>query len=374
MRIADLWTPAALVDLDRLERNAARMAERAHRLGVRLRPHVKTHKTLEAARLQVRGHFGGITVSTLAEASFFAAGGFSDITWAVPVAPAKLRDAAELAPKVGRLSLVVEHPEAAAAVEACARERGIRLALFLEVDCGGARTGVDPSRPESVALAAGIAGSPHLNFRGILTHAGQSYSCRDAAAIRAVAEHERDVMVAFAARLRSAGVRVDEITVGSTPTVAFAADLRGVTEVRPGNYAFYDATQAAIGSCRLGDVAFTVLVRVIACHPERRQLVTDGGALALSKDAGPVQVDAECGFGVVLDVSGEPLPGWRVVSLSQEHGILRSSEPFAPCPLAIGTPLRIIPNHSCLAAALFERYAVVRGDEVMGEWRPVRGW
>ncbi len=374
MRIEDLRTPAALVELHVLERNAARMAERAHRLGVRLRPHVKTHKTLEAARLQVRGHFGGITVSTLAEASFFAAGGFRDITYAVPIAPSRLSEAAALATGIDRLSLLVDDPDAAAAAEACARERGLRLSLFLEVDCGGGRTGVDPSRDEGVAFAARLAASPHLDFRGILTHAGQAYGCRDAAEIRAVAAQERDVTVSFAGRLRAAGVRVDEVSVGSTPTLAVAEDLAGVTEARPGNYAFFDATQAAIGSCTLDDVAFTVLVRVIGRHPERRELIVDGGALALSKDPGPVHLNPECGFGVVLDATGKHLAGWRVVSLSQEHGVLRSAEHFAPAAFPIGSLLRIVPNHSCLAAALFEAYAVVRSDEVVDEWRPARGW
>ena len=374
MRVQDLRTPAALVDLDRLERNAARMAERMARLGVRLRPHVKTHKTLEAARLQVRGHFGGVTVSTLAEAAFFAAGGFRDLTYAVPIAPAKLGEAADLAGKVERLSLLVEHPAAAASVEAAARERGRRLSVLLEVDCGGRRSGVDPSREESAALAARLAGSPHLELRGLLTHAGQAYRCRNPREIAAVAERERATLVAFAERLRAAGIPVPEVSVGSTPTMAVADDLSGATEARPGNYAFFDATQAAIGACAIADVAFTVLVSVIARHPERCELVVDGGALALSKDPGPTHVDPECGYGVVLDAAGTPLRGWRVASLSQEHGVLRGNVPSSAEEWPIGSTLRIVPNHSCLAAALFDRYAVVRRTEVVDEWRPVRGW
>jgi D-serine deaminase-like pyridoxal phosphate-dependent protein len=374
VRIEELRTPAALVDLDVLDRNAARMGQRAKRLGVRLRPHVKTHKTLEAARLQVRGQFGGITVSTLAEAGFFAAGGFADITYAVPIAPAKLGEAADLAEGGTRLSLLVDHPDAAAAVEACARERRRRLAVFLEIDCGGGRSGVDPALAESAAFAARLGASPDLDFRGILTHAGQAYRCRDASEVRVVAAHERDVMVGFASRLRVQGVPVAEVSVGSTPTLAVGDDLAGVTEARPGNYAFFDATQAAIGSCTLADVAFTVLVSVIGVHPERRELVVDGGALALSKDPGPTHVDAGCGFGVVLGPGGVPLTGWRVVSLTQEHGVLRAPSEGEATAHPIGALLRIVPNHACLAAALFDRYRILRGGEVVDEWRPARGW
>ena len=144
MRVEDLGTPAALVDLDVVERNAARMSERASRLGVRLRPHVKTHKTIEAARLQVRGQFGGITVSTLAEAAFFAAGGFRDITYAVPIAPAKLEAAAQLSRRVDRLGVLLDDPGVADAVETCVCENGTRLSVFLKVDSGGRRAGVGP--------------------------------------------------------------------------------------------------------------------------------------------------------------------------------------------------------------------------------------
>jgi D-serine deaminase-like pyridoxal phosphate-dependent protein len=374
MGVGELRTPAAMVDLEVLERNADRMAKRAARLGVMLRPHVKTHKTLEAARIQVRGHSGGIAVSTLAEAEFFAAGGFRDITYAVPIAPAKLAEAIALATRLDRFSLLVDHPEAAAALEAFAREHGLRVSLFLKVDCGAHRAGVDPERDESAALAARLAASPYLDFRGILTHAGQAYRCHDAIEIRGVAAHERDVMVAFAERLRADGIRVDEVSIGSTPTAAVVDGLAGVTELRPGNYVFFDAFQAAIGSCSLTDVAFTVVVRVIGQYIERQELLVDGGALALSKDPGPVHIDPGCGFGVVLTVTGERLPGWRVVSLSQEHGIVRSAAPFSPGAFPIDSLLRIIPNHSCLAAAMFDRYAVMRGGEVIDEWHPVRGW
>jgi len=374
MRVEDLGTPAALVDLEVVERNASRMSEKASSLGVRLRPHVKTHKTIEAARLQVGGHFGGITVSTLAEAAFFAAGGFRDITYAVPIVPAKLAAAARLSQQLDRISVLLDDPAAADAVEVCAREHGIRFSVFLKVDCGGRRAGVDPERDGTVALAGRLAASPHIDFRGILTHAGQSYRCRGRDEIRAVAAHERDVMVVLAARLRDAGVPVEEVSIGSTPTLAVAEDLAGITEVRPGNYVFFDATQVAIGSCALEDVAFTVLVRVIGRYPRRRELLVDGGALALSKDPGPLHVVPECGFGIVLDVRGVPIEHLRVVSLSQEHGVVRSARDLRPGEFPIGSLLRVVPNHSCLAAALFDRYAVLRGADVVGEWHPVRGW
>ncbi len=245
MRVGDLRTPAALVDIDALERNAARMGATAARLGVRLRPHVKTHKTLEAARIQVRGQFGGITVSTLAEAAFFAAGGFSDITYAVPVAPAKVAEAAEIASGLSRLNLLVDHTDAAAAVETCARDRGLRS---VGVPQGGLR--LPPRRRRSGTDARASRSQPAWRPRRTSIFAAFSptpasrTTARASDEIRPIAAHERDVMTAFAGRLRAAGVRVEEVSVGSTPTLAVAGDLGGVTEVRPGNYAFFDATQS----------------------------------------------------------------------------------------------------------------------------------
>ena len=369
-----LPTPCALVDLDRLERNATAMSERARRLGVRLRPHVKTHKCFEAARLQTAGDFGGITVSTLAEARAFAAAGFRDITWAVPVALDRLDDCADLARRTEHLRVLVDHPLAVSGLEAFAAAQGLRFEVLLEVDCGHHRSGVDPDDPASFQLAASIGASPHLALAGILTHAGQSYRCRSRAEAAEVARHERDVMAAFAGRLRAAGISVGEVSVGSTPTVMAAEDLSGVTEVRPGNYLFFDAFQAAIGSCRLDEVAFSVLATVLGAYPERRKLVVNAGALALSKDPGPIHVDPSCGFGVVVDPGDQhPIAGLRVVSLSQEHGVLRCNRPLEPS-WQPGSRLRILPNHACLAAACFDRFHVVRGSEVVNEWRPARGW
>ena len=148
--------------------------------------------------------------------------------------------------------------------------------------------------------------------------------------------------------------------------------LDGIDEVRPGNYAFFDVFQAAIGSCALSDVAFSVLATVVSVHPDEQRAVIDAGALALSKDPGPTHVDPDCGFGRIVAVEDQhPLPGLRLTSFSQEHGEIRGPGTAALRP---GIRLRILPNHSCLSAACFESFHVVRGTEIIDEWRPFRGW
>jgi D-serine deaminase-like pyridoxal phosphate-dependent protein len=234
---------------------------------------------------------------------------------------------------------------------------------------------VDPSREESVSLAAELAGSPHVDFRGLLTHAGHSYDARNAGEILEVARQEREAVVGFAGKLRRAGIEVPEISVGSTPTMSLAENLDGVTEARPGNYVFHDRFQAAIGSCRLSDAAFSILVTVVGKYPDENRLIIDAGALAFSKDPGPTHVDPQCGYGAFFSADGSrEFPELRLVSLSQEHGKVLGARPLDFELFPIGCRLRVIPNHACLAAALFDRYHVLRGREVVDEWKPVRGW
>jgi D-serine deaminase-like pyridoxal phosphate-dependent protein len=224
-------------------------------------------------------------------------------------------------------------------------------------------------------LAQKLASSPHVDFRGILTHAGHSYACRNPAEIRKVAEQERGEMVGFASKLAQAGVDVREVSVGSTPTMSLVENLEGVTEARPGNYVFHDRFQAAIGSCDPSDTAFSILVTVIGAYSKRNQLLIDAGGLSFSKDAGPNHVDAECGYGTFYSADGnQTYPNLHLFSISQEVGKVAGKRPIDPDDFPIGTRFRIIPNHSCLAAALHDCYHVVRKGKVVDEWRPARGW
>ena len=366
MKISEIPTPSLLLDLDVLERNLSRMAGRAASLGVALRPHVKTHKCLEVAGLQRELGAAGITVSTLYEARVFAEHGFTDLTWAFPVILSRREEIRQLAERV-TLRLVVDSEEAVRGLE----DLGLPLHVWLKVDCGYHRAGVDPEAPASLELARRIAGSYSLTFDGILTHSGHAYHGRTRDEVVAAAEEERRVMAGFAERLRAAGVPVPGVSVGSTPAMSVVERLDGVTEARPGNYAFYDFMQVGLGSCGIGDCAVTVLASVVSSRQGTRPgdagCVIDAGALALSKDRGLDWTEPPTLGEVFADYAAGLLsPIARLTSLSQEHGILSRRRP-------VGTRVRILPNHSCLTAACFDEYVVVRGDEVVDRWKIWRG-
>ena len=368
----ELPTPALVVDVDRLEANLGRMAGRCAALGVSLRPHVKTHKCVEIAGRQralgppaPRDGEAGITVSTLEEARVFAEHGFRDLTWAFPVIPDRLPEAVEIAGRA-TLRLLVDSPEGFEAVEAT----GHPFHVWLEVDPGHHRSGVDPKGEPAVALARAIAGSERLAFDGLLSHAGQAYAARSRSGAARAAEEERAAMAGLAERLRAEGIEVPGVSVGSTPGMAAARRLDGVTEARPGNYAYHDYTQVAIGSCIPAECALTVLSTVVSCQPGASHAVCDAGALALSKDPGPTRTEGgePATWGEVYDdyPGGTLHRGLRLASLSQEHGVLSA-------PVPVGTRLRILPNHSCLAAACFDRLHAASGDRVIGIWTVHRG-
>ncbi len=367
-------TPALLLDLARVRRNAERMSERARRMFVRLRPHIKTHKCIEVARMQTAGHDGAITVSTLAEARAFARHGFSDITYAVPIERGKFADAIEISQLGGiKLNLLTDDADTVRDLDKAAGQGGVKLDVFLKIDCGTHRVGVEPGRPEAVEIPWLISDSANLRFAGILTHAGHSYDVRSREAILEVARHERDVMVEHAERLRGEGIEVPTVSVGSTPTMSTVDHLDGVDEIRPGNYIFFDAFQATLGSCGFEDTALTVLASVIHRDPVRRRLVVDAGAIALSKDRGPVGLDPGCGYGRVLDIDGNET-GMRVTGLSQEHGEIDASADAMFDWFKVGDRVRILANHSCLTAAQHSHYNVVENGEIVDRWEIHRGW
>lgn len=373
MQLETIKTPSLIVDFERMKRNAASVTARAKVLNVNLRPHVKTHRCAEIARLQTENNFGGIMVSTLSEARFFANNGFLDITYGVPIERGKFAEAIQLSKNIEKFAVLTDDAETVEELNDAAKHENAKINVFLKVDVGYHRCGVEPHTNEAFKIPRKIADSSNLDFAGILTHAGHSYHAGTPEKLLAVAHEERDKMRELAKELRAKGLEVPTVSIGSTPTFSAIDNLEGVTEFRAGNYIFFDAFQATLGSCRFEDCALTVLAAVVHKDSVRQKIVVDAGAVALSKDRGAVEFDADCGYGRVYDLDGNDL-NLRVGSLSQEHGEIYVEDEKIFNNLKVGSRVRILANHSCLTALQHSHYHILDDGKIAARWEINRGW
>lgn len=373
MQLKDIETPALVVDRSRLVRNIDRMRDRLAGLGVPLRPHVKTAKSVDVVRLAVEGQPGGITVSTLREAEHFLDHGFTDILYAVGIVPSKLPHVAAMQRLGADLTIILDSVEMAEAVARGAEALGTIFPVLIEVDTDGGRAGVAAGDARRLVEIGGILhAAPGTGLRGVMTHAGLSYNCRSLEAIRAHSEQERSRAVAAAEALRAAGLPAPVVSVGSTPGALFAERLDGVSEVRAGVYMFQDLVMADLGVCAEEEIALSVLATVIGHRRDLGYLLVDAGGLALSKDAGPAREKPS--YGSLWDAATGHSLGLTIASTNQEHGLVPAGDAdFERLP--IGTLVRIAPNHACMTAAAHERYHVVEGAaEVLAVWPRCNGW
>lgn len=383
MILADLDTPCLLVEQRRLSANLRRMQARAEAQGVALRPHLKTHKSVALARRQVEGGARGVTVAKPGEAEVFAEAGFDDIRLAYCVfGTAKWARLHRLMARGVRVSFCLDTVEGARAASAFFAERGAEAEVLTEVDTGHGRCGVAWDNPDAPDLARAVRDLPGLRLAGLLTHGGQGYvgpaegETKHAALVRTMTE-ERDRLLALAVRLHEAGLLDPdaELSVGSTPTMsvfenAEATSAGGVpfriTEIRPGNYAFHDQEQVALGAAKLGDCALTVYATVVSKQPDERggsHLFLDAGKKVLTSDTG---YGTE-GYGVLLYDPDRmrPLPHADLFALSEEHGWVRVP---GAATLDVGDRVRVVPNHACVVVNTQDELVVVDGEQVVARW------
>src|ERR1700730_1938532 len=375
--LGELETPCLILDADRMDRNIARLRGRLDGFDVSLRPHLKTAKSVEVARRVMSSPAGPATVSTLREATQFAAVGVRDIIYAVGIAPSKLARVLELRAEGVDLAVLLDTVEQAEAVAAASLKAGVRIPALIEIDCDGHRSGV-LSTNRSRLVEIGRALERGAELRGVLTHAGGSYTARGVDALRRCAEAERAGVVDAANILRELGLPCPVVSVGSTPTAHNATNLTGVTEVRAGVFVFFDLVMAGIGICRTEDIALSVLATVIGHQREKGWVLIDAGWMAMSQDRGTSKQVVDQGYGVVCDIVGNAYGDLIVADANQEHGIvtIRPGSNGVLPGLAIGDRVRILPNHACSTGAQHRSYHVVRGasEVVEAVWPRVAGW
>jgi D-serine deaminase-like pyridoxal phosphate-dependent protein len=350
--VPDLDTPSLLIDLDPLERNVAEMQEVADASGVRLRPHTKTHKCPDIARMQLDAGAAGITVAKLGEAEVMANAGVDDILVAYPLVGerklARLRALAERA----SVRVATDSVEIAEGLGRVGRDLGRDVPLLVEVDTGLHRVG-RPAGAPTVELVKELARVPGIEVLGLLTHAGHAYRSTSAEELRAVAEREGLDLVETAERCAAEGIELRVISVGSTPTARIVAGIAGVTEIRPGTYVFNDVQQMRLGVATEATCAARVLTTVVA-HPTEERFVLDAGTKAFTSDGG----------------DGPPFPGRGVVVgrpelvldfMNEEHAVGHRT---GADNVRIGDRLEVIPLHVCSTVNMFDEAVGVRDGEV----------
>lgn len=353
---AELDTPALLVDRERLSANIRRYAAISEQTGVRLRPHSKTHKTLEIADLQLRAGAGGITTAKLGEAEVFAHAGVTDIFVAYPIIGVeKARRAARLAGEC-HLIVGVESAYGIRQLSAAASEAGTTLFVRVEINSGLNRTGVEADKAE--ALCRQVLESPGLQLDGLFTFRGAHFPGYDSRSPQELGQQEGEFMVDLAGQLRAAGIPIQEISAGSTPTGPYVAQVPGITEVRPGTYVFFDRMTTRTGTSTLDEIALSVLATVVS-RPAPDIAIIDAGSKTFCGDVVPANSGLE-GYGVTTDGHNGV-----VIRMNEEHGIVRLAPNFAP---EVGDKLAFFPNHVCTTVNLFNEVFVVQKGIVRDVW------
>nr|WP_122584425.1 DSD1 family PLP-dependent enzyme [Pseudomonas viridiflava] len=371
-----LDTPIALIDVSRMQHNIQRMQQRMNKLGVRLRPHVKTSKSLPVIQAQLAAGACGVTVSTLKEAEHCFANGIDDVFYAVAMAPGKLHQALALRRKGCRLSILTDSVVAAQHIVAFGQEHDERFEVWIEIDCDGHRSGL-AADDETLVAVARLLIEGGMQLRGVMTHAGSSYDLDTPEALEAMAEQERSLCVSAAGRIRNAGLPCPEVSIGSTPTALSAQSLEGVTEVRAGVYVFFDLVMHNIGVCVADELALSVLTTVIGHQQDKGWIIVDAGWMAMSRDRGTQRQRQDFGYGQVCTESGDWIEGARVTGANQEHGIITlTAEDSGDITerFPIGGRLRILPNHACATGAQFPDYHALDAEGSVHTWSRLHGW
>ncbi|MGI8451058.1 MAG: alanine racemase [Streptosporangiaceae bacterium] len=359
---AGLVTPALVVDLDILDRNMAEMAAICRASGVELWPHAKTHRTVEYGRRQLAAGAAGLTVARLEEAEAFASAGVARILVAYPLAgEAKLARAGVLAQRA-HVTLATDSLTGARAIGRHFAILGSSVPVFLIINTGMNRCGVTPQ--EAVPLAREMAGVKGIRLCGIMTHEGSVYEAENRDDLVSRSQQVAATMVAAGRGISAAGQPLETISLGASASARVVAPVPGVTQLRPGIYAFNDLGQIALGNASAATCAARVVASVVS-HPAPDRALIDAGSKSLSGDRAPGRgAERYPGYGLLAD-----LPGWELFRLSEEHGWLRWTGEGPPAPLEIGQQVQVVPNHICSVFWNMGASTGISQGAVVGSWR-----
>ncbi len=357
MKVAELDTPALLVNVSCMENNIREMTELAAHSGVRMRPHIKTHKTPEIAKRQIQAGATGITVAKLGEAEVMIAAGITNVFVANEIVDNKKIEKLLRLCERAHLSTAVDSLDVAAPLSRAFTGARKTLDILLEIDSGLGRCGIAPGEP-ALAQAREIAQLPGLKLKGIMTHEGHVGGIQDPAQRKEAILGVQRTMLATADLLRASGLEIEDISIGSTPSIRSCSPIKGITEIRPGTYIFFDLMNIRLESARENDCAATVLSTVIS-RPAADRAILDAGSKVLTVSKDETRTPPIYGL-----IRGQPQAS--LVSLSEEHGFLRVEG--AAQQLKVGDRVEVIPYHICPVVNLFDQIAAVCGEDVVDIW------
>lgn len=357
-----LKVPTLLLDKERCLKNIQFMLDKAEQNQIDLRPHFKTHQSHEVGRWFRALGIKKIAVSSLRMAAYFAEDGWEDITVAFPANILEIDLINALASKI-KLNLLVQSKETLLFLEA---HLTAPVCAFIKIDLGTKRTGIECDNFDLLDhLIQTIEGSRQLVFSGFLGHAGHSYYAQGLEEIKAVHEEAMAKMGLVYHYYQNTHPNIS-ISIGDTPTCSRIASFEFVTELRPGNFVFYDLMQAKIGACTVDQIAVAVACPIVALHPERNEVLIYGGGIHFSKEVYSHPNYGKC-YGLVLadHKSGwdSPIPNVYLSKLSQEHGIVSCSDAFMKS-CSVGQVLKILPVHSCMTANLLQEMFTTEGEHI----------
>lgn len=358
MKKEKLDTPVAIVDMDIMERNIKNMAEFTKKVGINLRPHVKTHKIPEIAKKQIKAGAIGITVAKISEAEIMEKSGIRDIYICTPiVGEEKVKKLMALSKKINKLYIAVDDIYQAEQLSRKAIKNNIKINVIILIELGFKRCGVLPGKP-ALKLAEKLSKLKNINLCGIAGYAGHVYNAKTVQEIERIGKEEGKVMVEQANELRKHGFNINIVSVGSTPTAKTVGKVDGITEIRPGAYIFNDAMEIKLGVATPDTCALTIITTVVS-RPTKDRAIIDAGSKVFSSDIGLKNMR---GYGIIKNKSK-----MKLEILHEEHGILKLYN--SNVNIKIGDRLEIIPNHVCSVVNLFDKLIGIKNDKVEKIWQ-----
>ena len=371
-----LFTPCLIIDKSKFTNNIERLSTIINKTKKNFRPHIKTAKCKEIAKIFVSNFGSQAMVSTVEEIEQLKDCGIDDFLYSVAIVPNKLKRIANCLSDTCKVTVSIDHISMAQELVSFCKATGSKISAVIELDFDGHRSGVRPNAKQQIIEIGKCLKDAGL-FRGIMAHAGESYNLSNLDELINCAKNEAEQTLQAVNILKNISIDCDLVTVGSTPTVLADYHNNEINELRAGVFVFFDLVQTGVGVCNIEDIALSVLTSVISINQEIDAIIVDAGWMALSRDRGTSSQKIDFGYGQVCYEDGKIIEDVIVSGVQQEHGIiqLRKGSKAKLPDMKPGDILRILPNHACATAAAHDRYYVVNNKSSEIEvWDRFNGW